>query len=38
MLKYICEKKMYIMIYEKCKYAPKNIEMIFNIYKICNIY
>jgi hypothetical protein len=23
---------------KKCKYTPKKIEMILNLYKICNIY
>jgi hypothetical protein len=39
MLEYICAKNMYVTQHtKKCKYIQKMIKLIFNFYKICNIY
>jgi hypothetical protein len=38
MLKYIWVKKCTLQRIKKCKYAQEMIEMIFNLYEICNIY
>jgi hypothetical protein len=37
MLKYIWVKKCTSQSIKKCKYAQEMIEMIFNLYEICNI-
>jgi hypothetical protein len=33
--KYICGKKMYVIVY---KYNQKMIKIIYNLYEICSIY
>jgi hypothetical protein len=38
MLEYICAKKIMSHCHKKWKYIQKMIEMIFNLYEICNIY
>jgi len=38
MLKYICAKKNTSQHTKKCNYIQKRIEMVFNLYEICNIY
>jgi hypothetical protein len=38
MLEYICAKKYVSQCTKKCKYIQEMIEIIFNIYEICDIY
>jgi hypothetical protein len=38
MLEYICAKKYMLQCTKKCKYIQEMIEMIFNIYEVCDIY
>ncbi len=38
MLKYISAQKKCHKVPKKCKYIHEMIEMIFNVYEICNIY